>query len=147
MSILYTIPPNRKNTHLEVKGEIDDAISRLFKNPHEITYTTLLVALLYILRYRHGLENNRTSTSSEQRRLGRPLVLVVAIMLASKFISDQHVSNETWAAENRLNLLQINTAEIIFLKTVDHRLHIDPKSFQRWVSFIFQPHKVSPYMS
>lgn len=125
-------------------------------NQSRCSYANLLVALLYLVRYgqqgamrrRQGLMANSLYHGSGNNFLiiesGRQL-LVTALMLASKYLHDRTASNKAWATMIDTPVRQLNLTEITFLTTIDHRLAVQGPLFVRWLKYIFEEQRISPY--
>lgn len=59
-------------------------------------------------------------------------MFLAALILASKYLQDRNYSARAWSKISGLNTLEINQNELMFLKAVGWRLHIDEATFQRW---------------
>ncbi|KAF8314797.1 hypothetical protein DL93DRAFT_2058010, partial [Clavulina sp. PMI_390] len=57
---------------------------------------------------------------------------VIALMLANKFLDDNTYTNKTWSEISGISLPEINLMEREFLQGLDHALHIDFGTYQRW---------------
>lgn len=102
------------------------------------SYSTLQVALYYLIKIKphvptHDFTKEQPRDQSPLRAMqcGRRMFLA-ALILASKYLQDRNYSARAWSKISGLNTLEINQNELMFLKAVGWRLHIDEATFQRW---------------
>lgn len=65
-------------------------------------------------------------------------MFLAALILASKYLQDRNYSARAWSKISGLNTLEINQNELMFLKAVGWRLHIDEATFQRWTDLVLK---------
>lgn len=65
-------------------------------------------------------------------------MFLAALILASKYLQDRNYSARAWSKISGLNTLEINQNELMFLKAVGWRLHIDEAMFQRWTDLVLK---------
>lgn len=136
-----------------VDHQLPSFVANLFRQS-KVSYSVLLAGLLYLLRFRHALltkgPREAASRSKSMMDPRHPLftfvVFVVALLLASKFLNDRHSSNGIWAETTGLSMGDLNRGEIFFLNVIDHRLHMENEVFQRWLTYLFQPHHLHNYL-
>lgn len=108
------------------------------------SYSTLQVALYYLVKIKphvppHQFTQEPSGRQSAQRAMqcGRRMFLA-ALILASKYLQDRNYSARAWSKISGLNTLEINQNELMFLKAVGWRLHIDEATFQRWTELVLK---------
>jgi hypothetical protein len=120
-------------------------VSSVFRHS-KVSYSVLLTALLYLLRFRHSFSRRpacATSTPFSSNTL--LIVFVSALVLSNKFLHDRHSSNQIWSAYTGISTAELNRGEIFFLNTIQHQLFVDQGAFQKWMSVLFQPKNLLPY--
>ncbi|KXG54414.1 uncharacterized protein PGRI_075580 [Penicillium griseofulvum] len=108
------------------------------------SYSTLQVALYYLIKIKphvptHDFTKEQPRDQSPLRAMqcGRRMFLA-ALILASKYLQDRNYSARAWSKISGLNTLEINQNELMFLKAVGWRLHIDEATFQRWTDLVLK---------
>ncbi|KAJ5194494.1 hypothetical protein N7472_006960 [Penicillium cf. griseofulvum] len=108
------------------------------------SYSTLQVALYYLIKIKphvptHDFTKEQPRDQSPLRAMqcGRRMFLA-ALILASKYLQDRSYSARAWSKISGLNTLEINQNELMFLKAVGWRLHIDEATFQRWTDLVLK---------
>ncbi|KAK4906352.1 hypothetical protein LTR28_000614, partial [Elasticomyces elasticus] len=73
-------------------------------------------------------------------------MFLAALILASKYLQDRNFSAKAWSKMSGLKVCEINLNEMAFLRTVDWKLHIPGKLFQRWMEIVlrYTPSRHSP---
>lgn len=127
------------------------------------TYSTLQISLFYLFRVkkrvhdllqtRHrmppspplsppregtsghvGAKKNR-DRMEDMMLCGRRMFLA-SLMVASKYLQDKNYRNRAWAKIAGLDLKQVNTAELAFLRLIDYKLHISKPTFDKWYTLL-----------
>ncbi len=130
----------------------------------KISYSILLTALLYLMRFRHSVttegglghaaSRGEFAGGGDRRAEGLgvqgkkrmvPILFVVSLLLAVKFHHDQSASNKVWSECTKITLGELNGGETTFLNVIDHRLHIDSIAFDQWMKFLFRPENLLHY--
>jgi hypothetical protein len=108
------------------------------------SYSTLQVALYYLIKIKPHVpthdftkEQPRDHSLLRAMQCGRRMFLA-ALILASKYLQDRNYSARAWSKISGLNTLEINQNELMFLKAVGWRLHIDEATFQRWTDLVLK---------
>jgi hypothetical protein len=108
------------------------------------SYSTLQVALYYLIKVKPHVpthdftkEQPRDQSLLRAMQCGRRMFLA-ALILASKYLQDRNYSARAWSKISGLNTLEINQNELMFLKAVGWRLHIDEATFQRWTDLVLK---------
>lgn len=131
-------------------GELDLShfVAAVFRHS-KVSYSVLLTALLYILRFRHAFSNNPLDVMNISKCLPSSntvlVVFVSALVLSSKFLHDRHTSNLAWASHTGISSAEINRGEIFFLNVIQHQLSVDQTAFHKWMTILFQPGNLVPY--
>lgn len=112
-----------------------------------VSYSVLLIALLYLLRFRHYFVMRRRPCSSSLPSAPHllPIILISSLVLSTKFLHDRHSSNQVWATMTGVPTIDINRGELFFLNVIQHQLCVDQGAFQKWMSMLFQPKHLVPY--
>ncbi|KAI8615380.1 cyclin-domain-containing protein, partial [Chytriomyces sp. MP71] len=96
------------------------------------SFSTLQLALFYIIRLRNQIEANSTS--------GLPVcgrrVFLTALILASKYLQDRNYSNKAWSKISGLAVSEINANEFQFLSLVNYELFVGHQAFASWTSLL-----------
>lgn len=74
-------------------------------------------------------------------------IFVTSLMLASKYLNDRNASNSAWSRISGIPLETLNKMEMKLLSFIEYKLHVEVDLFDRWIKFLFQPHKVSNYFN
>ncbi|KAJ5542772.1 hypothetical protein N7535_005196 [Penicillium sp. DV-2018c] len=108
------------------------------------SYSTLQVALFYLIKIKpHVPTHDFTKEQPREQSLLRAMqcgrrMFLAALILASKYLQDRNYSARAWSKISGLNTLEINQNELMFLKAVGWRLHIDEATFQRWTDLVLK---------
>lgn len=116
-----------------------DIIQQVFRRSH-VCYSTLIVSLLYLLRYIQAHLIKRQDSISDGLTL-----LAVCLLSASKFIQDQNASNAAWASLTTVTLEAFNHAEMEFLSAIGYRVCVSEQVFVSWVEYLFKPENLRGY--
>lgn len=73
------------------------------------------------------------------------IIWTVAIMIATKYAIDNVYSNLEWAKAARLPLGFLNFMERLMLNLMNHDLHIDDDMLTRWLTYVFDPNRISSF--
>ncbi|ORX79703.1 hypothetical protein K493DRAFT_321007 [Basidiobolus meristosporus CBS 931.73] len=93
--------------------------------------TVVFVGLNYLYRLRtSGIFTEDPACGSEYR------VLVVALLVASKYIEDQSYSNQSWSEVSGFDAEEVNLMEREFLTELDWNLWISPEEYEGWIEGI-----------
>ncbi|ORX96208.1 hypothetical protein K493DRAFT_196105, partial [Basidiobolus meristosporus CBS 931.73] len=127
---LWTCSPssNSSTQILGLRGFIRETLKR-----SKTTFSTLLTALIYVLRIKEYIP--RTDNSFMLVRCGRRMFLA-ALILASKFLVDQSCSIRGWARITGLAVSEIAACELTLLHLLDHRLFVSCAVFSRWSTLL-----------
>lgn len=107
------------------------------------SYSTLQVALYYLIKIKSHVPNPDPAQDQStvkpvcRMQCGRRMFLA-ALILASKYLHDRNYSARAWSKISGLNTIEINQNELMFLKAVDWKLHIDEITFQRWTNIVLK---------
>ncbi|KAK4991364.1 PHO85 cyclin-5 [Elasticomyces elasticus] len=132
---------------LPLKTYIEETLRR-----SRTSYSTLQVALYYLVlikpfvpKYDFTTEQPFDSPGCRALQCGRRMFLA-ALILASKYLQDRNFSAKAWSKMSGLKVCEINLNEMAFLRTVDWKLHIPGKLFQRWTEIVlrYTPSRHSP---
>lgn len=74
-------------------------------------------------------------------------IFVTSLMLASKYLNDRNASNSAWSRISGIQLESLNKMEMKLLSFIEYKLHVEVDLFDKWIKFIFQPHKISNYFN
>lgn len=114
------------------------------------SYSTLQVALYYLIVIKSHvpnrdftMEQTDSSPAALSLQCGRRMFLA-ALILASKYLQDRNYSARAWSKISGLSTQEVNTNEMVFLTTVNWRLHISEPVFQRWTDIVLQYTSPSP---
>lgn len=116
-----------------------DIIQQVFRRSH-VCYSTLIVSLLYLLRYIQSHPIKRHSNLSDGLTL-----LAVCLLSASKFVQDQNASNAAWASLTTVTLEAFNHAEMEFLSAIGYKVCVGEQVFESWVEYLFKPENLRGY--
>ncbi|KAK4995069.1 hypothetical protein LTR28_000651 [Elasticomyces elasticus] len=72
-------------------------------------------------------------------------MFLAALILASKYLQDRNFSAKAWSKMSGLKVCEINLNEMAFLRTVDWKLHIPGKLFQRWTEIVLRSGSYGPF--
>ena len=102
-------------------------------------YSTLLVALLYLLRLKQNIKEVNECLD------GR-LLLTTVILVASKYLLDGVILNTNWCAVAGTELGVLNRMEMWVLETLDYRVNVRQEVFHGWVEYLFREECVQKYL-
>ncbi|KAK4984693.1 PHO85 cyclin-5 [Elasticomyces elasticus] len=124
---------------LPLKTYIEETLRR-----SRTSYSTLQVALYYLVlikpfvpKYDFTTEQPFDSPGCRALQCGRRMFLA-ALILASKYLQDRNFSAKAWSKMSGLKVCEINLNEMAFLRTVDWKLHIPGRLFQRWTEIVLR---------
>lgn len=117
-------------------------VTRLFQAT-KISYSVLLTALLYLLRLRTRLSEYPIPGARDSRFVS--LQFATAIIIACKYLHDRHRPNSAWANILVCTVSDINGSERAFLSTIEYRLFVPKRMFDRWTALLFQPQRLRHY--
>jgi len=102
----------------------------------------LVAALLYLERARQLRPALRLTSHTLQR------LLLVAMMLATKYLEDECALNSRWAQIGGLTLRELNALEAEFLAVVSFDLSVHPDDYARCVAELraFRPPAAAPVL-
>ncbi|KAG6117044.1 hypothetical protein E4U13_001414 [Claviceps humidiphila] len=105
------------------------------------SYSTLQVALYYLVLIRARLPNQSSTTEQEPDETHRALqcgrrMFLAALILASKYLQDRNYSARAWSKISGLNTQEINQNELTFLFAVNWELHITEDVFQKFTRLV-----------
>lgn len=95
-------------------------------NYTSIPYSVVVLALKYVHRLKSLKPSLCGAPGSECR------VLVCTLMLAMKFLIDNHFSNKTWHTISEIPLCEINVAEMEFLNQLNHNCNVRKEEYFDW---------------
>ena len=118
-------------------------LSLLLREAHSQTQRgpcCLVAALLYLERARQLRPALRLTSHTLQR------LLLVAMMLATKYLEDECALNSWWAQIGGLTLRELNALEAEFLAVVSFDLSVHPDDYARCVAELraFRPPAAAP---
>ena len=116
-----------------------DVIAAVFRKSH-VCYSTLIVSLLYLLRYLQARPIQGRHDTPDGLTL-----LVVCLLTASKFVQDQNASNVAWASLTTATVETFNHAELDFLSAIGYRVCVGEQVFVSWVEYLFKPENLRGY--
>lgn len=122
-------------------------VSSVFRHS-KVSYSVLLTALLYLLRFRHLFLVRpacNVPTMQSPTCTALPMIFVSSLLLSTKFLHDRHPSNATWAAMTGIPTIEINRGELFFLGVIGHQLNVDQAAFNKWTGIMFNPKHLAPY--
>lgn len=91
----------------------------------QTTFSTLQLALLYLLRVRLALAEHRRPVCARRMFLG-------CLIVAYKYLQDRTYSNVAWSRITGLSVLEITAVEAEVLGYIDYRLTVSEETFKRW---------------
>lgn len=115
-----------------------------------LTYSVVIIGLLYLARFRHALFNAFHQPSfileREKRRSDFvPKIFLAALLISTKFLCDRHGTNAGWAKDHQLSLFEVNWSEALFLSVIKHDVNVSERSFNSWMTQVFSPDSVRQY--
>jgi Cyclin len=93
----------------------------------KLSFSVIILALKYIHRIRTKCENLIGKPGSEYR------LFVCTLNLAMKFLVDNTYSNKTWHKLSRIPLVEINMAEVEFIKALGYDLAVCEEKYFAWL--------------
>lgn len=93
-----------------------------FQQSNLIQQETLIVALVYLAR---AQEQGCAVNSMTIHRL-----MLISLVLASKYLDDIHLNNKDWADLAGVTLLELNKLERIFCNRIEFRLSVSDDAFE-----------------
>ena len=119
---------------LQSVGQPADAssIQAIFRQSR-VSYSTLIIGLLYLLRYTQSPATAVFGATSDGK-----VTLAVCLLLASKFLQDRNASNAAWCALAGIPLPLFNQAECRFLTSIEHRLCVSEPVFAKWADYLLR---------
>lgn len=151
--------PARDSKVVSTRNFIHEILKR-----SKATYSTLQISLFYLFRVkkrvhdrlqtRHRMppspplspprDNNSSGHVGAKKNrdrmedmmlCGRRMFLA-SLMVASKYLQDKNYRNRAWAKIAGLDLKEVNTAELAFLRLIDYKLHISKPTFDKWYTLL-----------
>lgn len=119
-----------------------DKIRCLYKTSR-VSYSILLVALIYLLRYIQMRQPHQQPIILQFTKGHR--LMAVCVMLACKFVQDRNASNESWAGLAGCSLEEFNAEEETLLRCIEYRMWITKAVFERWTEFLFRRDLLQSY--
>eukprot|EP00292_Cryptomonas_paramecium_P015861 CAMPEP_0113696040 /NCGR_PEP_ID=MMETSP0038_2-20120614/21251_1 /TAXON_ID=2898 /ORGANISM="Cryptomonas paramecium" /LENGTH=207 /DNA_ID=CAMNT_0000618683 /DNA_START=35 /DNA_END=654 /DNA_ORIENTATION=+ /assembly_acc=CAM_ASM_000170 len=101
-------------------------VERIF-NYSEVSESCILVAILYLERLKKKVVDLHITSTSIQR------LLLVAVMIAAKFLEDRPTCNSWWALIGSISVAEINALERDFLFHVDFDLAVRSEDYSTFV--------------
>jgi len=96
-------------------------LARIVKYLPNTTDDCLLVALMYVQR----MTTSRSRSISLNRWTVHRLLLA-SILIATKYMEDEHMNNETFAIVGGISLSELNGLERVFLTHIDYNCGVAP---------------------
>jgi hypothetical protein len=95
----------------------------------QVSSSVVILSLKYValLRQRH----TQTGEAGSEYRL-----LVVSLMLASKFLDDSTYASRTWAQVSRIPMTELNRCEMEFLDAIGYSLHVPELQYLEWLKYL-----------
>lgn len=98
------------------------------------SYSTLQLALYYLVLRRHHLLLGPTSQDADQSRNGRlqdgQQVFITSVVLATKYLHDD--SYRDWSKQSGLGFRKLVECEEEFVQTIRYHLHVSQEVFAHW---------------
>ncbi|KAH8550686.1 hypothetical protein BGW37DRAFT_497997 [Umbelopsis sp. PMI_123] len=103
--------------------------SRNLLSTMQVSSSVVILSLKYvsILRQCHS----QIGTPGSEDRL-----LVVSLMLASKFLDDSTYASRTWAQVSHIPLDDLNKSEMEFLAAIGFSLHVPELQYLEWLKYL-----------
>ncbi|KAK9687332.1 hypothetical protein K7432_014827 [Basidiobolus ranarum] len=92
----------------------------------QVSVPVVLLALLYIQRFKNSSPCTKGADSSEGR------LFAVSLMLANKYLDDNAFTNRTWSEVTGIPLQEINIMEKEFLTILSFNLNITHRELKGW---------------
>ena len=97
------------------------------------SYSALFICIIYLIRFKNGQgRDGELNQPNELGILNDPIILfAIALILSLKFITDKHISNNSWECicglVDKIPLKLFNSAESYFLQTIHYDLYVEPQ--------------------
>jgi PHO85 cyclin-5 len=95
----------------------------------KISYNTLQLTLIYILRFIK--ETNNNNTKNIELKCGRR-VFISALILATKYLLDRAYSNKIWSEIIELPNKDVNKIELLFAKSIKYNFYVSKEYFDNF---------------
>ncbi|KAK9766628.1 hypothetical protein K7432_004169 [Basidiobolus ranarum] len=92
----------------------------------QVSVPVVLLALLYIQRFKNSSPCTKGADSSEGR------LFAVSLMLANKYLDDNAFTNRTWSEVTGIPLQEINIMEKEFLMILSFNLNLTHRELKGW---------------
>lgn len=123
-----------------------DLIRGLFKQSR-VSYSILLVSLIYLLRYIQLKQINQQFSSLKSNGHDSGLrLMTTCLVLACKFVQDRNASNEAWASLAHCSVDDLNDEERLVLNGLQYRLWVTEKVFSKWTQYLFKRDNLTNYL-
>ncbi|ORZ14530.1 hypothetical protein BCR42DRAFT_417101 [Absidia repens] len=112
-------------------------VKRIIENSYS-SYAIIMITISYLFRLKPCLDKAFLTSSFADRRYlscGRRM-FYAALILATKYHSDEAPGNRHWSIVSGLPVNQISQTEELFLKLMDYRLHITKEAYEQWAILI-----------
>jgi hypothetical protein len=118
-----------KNFSIKNVNDVINIKDYLFKltNGFQITNSMMISAIIYLER----LEINLNIYNIH-------ILLLISLLLSSKFLEDLYYKNKYWAKYGGINLAKFNRLEILYLIKIKNNLFIHANEFYTKFNMIFQ---------
>ncbi|KAJ1720755.1 hypothetical protein LPJ53_004640 [Coemansia erecta] len=93
----------------------------------QIATPIVMLALLYMNKFKQRFPGLHGGIGSEYR------MVVVALMLASKFLEDNTFTTQTWSEVSNLTAKELTIMQREFLMALEHRLHVPKTEYDAWL--------------
>lgn len=93
----------------------------------KISSAVMMVALLYIWRYRNNCTNKKEGQPTSEVR-----IMVCALMVACKYVDDMSYTSASWGSFTDIKASELSKMELEFLDGLNYNLHV---SHEDWVIF------------
>jgi hypothetical protein len=106
------------------------------------SYSALLICIIYLVRFK-----NSSFFHSAPELVSNPFLLFsTALLLALKFLTDRHISNERWifycGISSFGSSFDVNSAEKQFLSLISYDLYIEPQLIGQLAEMIIGKHSL-----
>ncbi|KAJ4286605.1 hypothetical protein N0V88_007967 [Collariella sp. IMI 366227] len=108
----------------------DDTLKKRVSNvlrTTQVTQNVVILALFYIYRLKQANPTAKGQPGSAYR------LVVVALMLANKFLDDNTYTNKTWADVSGLSVKDIHVMEVEFLSNMRYALLVSAEQWDQWL--------------